>query len=501
MASLVQLFKNACSPNPWVTCFCVVNFDLEYGPNLEETFPETNFSEEEKTNISFLSLPDSNSTIESDTAFCFRFRNTSSPNNFYYGFSFFRQQRDSTNLRGFMQKSIVLISPLPLFSVFRKIILQLGPLYFLHGIELLETAFRNIATWPQLKDTEYFELPVLGSVIEVNLPKLSLIPNNPDNLSRVNLACLRNIPYDLWHLWEIVLTAKPLVVLCNSPVISTEVILSLLALIQPINFAGDYRTYFTINDSDFKDYSEYCEEEDLPHALIGVTNPFFLKAFEHWPNFLIVSTQPAKPQSSVFSRSFSNFGLKNRSNQFNNISVKEMRSELRTNCKNTFDIDKQVIKNITSFNDAPSDLQAIDIAIREHFIHITCEFLIPIETYFATLVPNESYILSNFQIDQLPTVRAFDQEEFIANYFSISRFSFLTDINMKKSKQVDLYKRFLLSPNFDLWLNVKCNEAKIQIEINYLKGLNNIKIENYLKEKQTVDILDLYLKIHQLNVC
>jgi len=62
------------------------------------------------------------------------------------------------------------------------------------------------------------------------------------------------LPY-LWHCWELTLLAQPLVVMSNNPKIGSDSVLSLVSLISPIPYGGDYRPYFTIHDNDFKDFT------------------------------------------------------------------------------------------------------------------------------------------------------------------------------------------------------------------------------------------------------
>nr|KAF6473865.1 DENN domain containing 6A [Rousettus aegyptiacus] len=62
----------------WLHCVCVVGFDLELGQAVEVIYPQhSKLTDKEKTNICYLSFPDSNSGCLGDTQFCFRFRQSS----------------------------------------------------------------------------------------------------------------------------------------------------------------------------------------------------------------------------------------------------------------------------------------------------------------------------------------------------------------------------------------------------------------------------------------
>jgi len=156
----------------WVLCFCVLNFDLEIGQALEYVYPPTEFTDDEKKNVSFSAFPDSNSTShKGNSIFCFRMKSGPSIEKLYYqqrhispvalkkkehqsinkqsndtdkyqnnikidmdgytyGYVFFRQQKDPTNKRGYFQKSFVLLSPHPFKGLFMKIVEKIGFLYF-----------------------------------------------------------------------------------------------------------------------------------------------------------------------------------------------------------------------------------------------------------------------------------------------------------------------------------------------------------------------------------
>eukprot|EP01124_Arcella_intermedia_P004470 TRINITY_DN12540_c0_g1_i1.p1 TRINITY_DN12540_c0_g1~~TRINITY_DN12540_c0_g1_i1.p1 ORF type:complete len:130 (-),score=19.16 TRINITY_DN12540_c0_g1_i1:108-497(-) len=104
--------------NGWIDCFCVVNFDLEYGQKLENMFPKMEFQDKETSNLCFLSFPETTGDV-GDTIYTFRLKRQRDQNKkrktnkYLYGFVFFRQEKDSSISRGYLQKSVVLVSPHP----------------------------------------------------------------------------------------------------------------------------------------------------------------------------------------------------------------------------------------------------------------------------------------------------------------------------------------------------------------------------------------------------
>lgn len=129
--------------------------------------------------------------------------------------------------------------------------------------------------------------------------------------------CFKEVLTHLWTLWELMLLAEPTIVMGTSPLASSDAVLSLVALVSPVRqqlrarredaavcsssatcvnfgclrcsqvpYSGDFRPYFTIHDADFKIYVN--KTKPPANVILGVTNPYFVKALEHWPHTLRV---------------------------------------------------------------------------------------------------------------------------------------------------------------------------------------------------------------------
>ena len=82
------------------------------------------------------------------------------------------------------------------------------------------------------------------------------------------------------------LLGEPLLIMADLPNVTSSAVLALISLISPLTYLGDYRPYFTIFDPDFKKYQRACDSKTLTSCILGATNPFFLKAYDRWPNVL-----------------------------------------------------------------------------------------------------------------------------------------------------------------------------------------------------------------------
>jgi hypothetical protein len=105
----------------------------------------------------------------------------------------------------------------------------------------------------------------------------------------------------IWLLWELVLVGEPIVILGSSPPQCSGAVMSLMELICPLAYGGNARPYFTIQDKDFNEILEAPVtserkriDSNLLGLLIGVTNPYFLKALNHWPHFLHLASELAE---------------------------------------------------------------------------------------------------------------------------------------------------------------------------------------------------------------
>eukprot|EP00943_MAST-04B_sp_MAST-4B-sp1_P009350 g9350.t1 len=97
----------------------------------------------------------------------------------------------------------------------------------------------------------------------------------------------------LWQAWELLICGESIMVYAPSPDLCSRAIFALISTLAPLPFAGDFRPYFTIYDSDFNIFAESLGSGQnntsgtpLIPTILGVTNPFFLKSFEKFPNII-----------------------------------------------------------------------------------------------------------------------------------------------------------------------------------------------------------------------
>ena len=97
---------------------------------------------------------------------------------------------------------------------------------------------------------------------------------------------------------------------------------------------ADYRPFYTIHDADFKELTS-SNSSAIPAIILGVTNPFFNKALQHWPNLVRLaeatpSKSPAKAKTKAAQSKFKS----------------ESKPGVFTACKPLLDRDKDIVKKI-----------------------------------------------------------------------------------------------------------------------------------------------------------
>lgn len=320
----------------WIHSLCIVTFDIELGQAIELVFPDDIvLSDREKSNICYLSFPDSNSGCMGDTQYFFRTRYSSgklpeyhsiynencllsleSDQSFLYGFVYFRQIKDRAARRGYLQKSLVLLTHLPLISLFKSLVSLIANEFFDSGSAVISVAAKEINTcWPLPSPGSLLSLNLMGSVVQVKIPHKDDSTSTNSTINSLNCVNFKEEPTDsldgnsssissgLTHsssspsllsqassclspvlssspcivissahevnlfkalfpvmthmqsLWELVLTCEPLLVMASAPDVTCEVVAALVSSIWPLKCSSDYRPFFTIHDSEFKEFT------------------------------------------------------------------------------------------------------------------------------------------------------------------------------------------------------------------------------------------------------
>ncbi|XP_074609233.1 protein DENND6A-like isoform X2 [Acropora palmata] len=489
----------------WVTCFCVVTFDLELGQALELVYPtHIELTDREKTNICYLAFPDSNSGCMGDTQFHFRIRCSprscqksqfirrcedevpvayrSDPAHFY-GLAYFRQVKDPSLPRGYFQKMQFV-----------------APNFFENGELSLEAVCHDIDQWPYPEAGHTLQLPLMGNVLQVRIPSRGDKPgavSSPDNPLVPQIVpqmpspkviptlkdpdifrCLQPILPHIHLLWELVLTNEPIVVMAPSPTVCSETVQALASLISPLHYCSDFRPFFTIHDTEFKEYTTRTQAP--PGVILGVTNPFFAKTLQHWPHMVRIGEMA---NLVVTSR---------RSPVIGHNPKKTLSSKpgIYTKYKQLLAKDKLIFRRLSKGNHPKRPPEVQNAILRRHMVELTQSFMIPLERYVASLMPLQKSI-SPWK--RPPRLRPFDAEEFLTTL----EHSGPQLTSRLKGNWVALYRKFFKSANFEGWLRQRRQEIRQKLELLHLEALGKADVSLWIKDKQEVEIVDLFLRIKE----
>nr|CAD7399606.1 unnamed protein product [Timema cristinae] len=510
----------------WINCICIVTFDLELGQALEFIYPgHVKLSEQEKSNICYLAFPDSNSGCMGDTQFHMRIRQSPGHHSllpehhmynhkcpvylqcnpgYYYGYVYFRQVKDKLLPRGYFQKSVVIISRLPFISLFTEVCALIAPEFFENGEPSIEAACHDIDHWPWPDPGETFNLPLLGTILQTQIPaQTSKVCNSPQvssngsscstslrgeplvgmlpvmlpSVHEINLfRCFFSLISHIHLLWELVLTAEPIVVMAASPNTCSEMVQALVSMVVPLMYCADYRPYFTIHDSEFKEYTTRAHAP--PPVILGVTNPFFAKTLQHWPHIIRIC------ESSYFG------AQKHKLKKGGNLKMLDSKPGVYTHYRPFLHKDKNILKKLLKGIQTKRPCEVQTALLKRHLLELTQSFMIPLERYMASLMPLQKNI-SPYKA--APTPRPFNPDDFVAT-LGTSGPQLTTGI---KGDWVGLYRRFFRSPNFSGWFNARYREVSQKLQALQLEALSDADVKMWVQGKQEVEVVDMILRIRQ----
>ncbi|KAL5503993.1 hypothetical protein ACEPAH_8066 [Sanghuangporus vaninii] len=455
----------------WIICVILVNFDLDLGPVIDDVCPPFELSTSEKENVCFSSFPDSFRHAEGAEAHTFRIRESlpdkteenganadhrssyASQDGFIYGFSYFRRRKDVSTLRGYDQRSVILLTHHPWPTLYLELVNHLGPMFLIHGVPMLESACHNMASWPPPESGKTLELGFLGSVLTVELPSsvdqqqsvemsafrdkfdsqvhllASIAPLTPPPL-RLFAASISH----LWSIWECILLCEPLLVFGPTPAMTSQAIWWFVDVLRPISFAGDFRPYFTIHDKDY--HSFVNKNRPKSGLLLGVTNPLFESMCKHWPHQLSLGVEVEttknsdRSKGSLLAGPAPGWGTKTHNRYISK--------------------DRNLLKQLESAIKKGGAIDAdgrLSLLLRRHFTTRSVQFLVPLNRYLNTLIPLISKSQPNNTLSQ-PSLKPFNQDHFFA---SLKTHGAPLPFR-SSSKQKEFYERWLRSPAFGLWM-------------------------------------------------
>eukprot|EP00884_Botryococcus_braunii_P007607 jgi/Botrbrau1/16848/Bobra.150_2s0070.1 len=415
---------------------------------------------------------------------------------FLYGFVFCRQRHDPSMRRGGEQKSVVVLSQQPYSSVLAPLSQYAGPLYFNQGPEALQLVFEEVALWPppmaDVRMTVHIgDLSLVAQVApadclppptpqeEEHLPGpfwQDLLADGRGAFFEVDVFTpLRAVLDQAWLLWEAAILALPLLVASPTPAECSSAVAALLALIGPLPYSADFRPYFVIHDPAFSNLTghEMPSNSNSFPRLLGITNPYFLKALQAWPNVWSTGSKPqqrqalglpakAPPKEGRLARGSAAAKKKAGPQSL----MAEHYEALWYQDKAHTRPDRLLLERLllAGPGDPPERqarlAKANSAELRRHFWQLTVALLEPFVPYFQPVLPPEGR-------DPLPAGKAphppsFSHREFLDGLGKASFAPILLDRFTSQSALLNFYRKFLESPNFSSWFERRRNAAWLQ---------------------------------------
>ncbi|KAJ1985246.1 hypothetical protein H4R33_004109 [Dimargaris cristalligena] len=393
---------------------------------------------------------------------------------------------------------------------------------------------------PQSGAGPLVDLPFLGSTLQVELPPPSghqLLETCAFDMSRLDpshqilatvqidglFSAFEHSLEDLWKCWELMMVGEPLVVMADSPAECSQAVLALVDLIQPITYCGDVRPYFTIQDAEFKSY--VSKTRIPPNVVLGVSNPFFDQALEHWPHIIHLGQSRRRRESRFTSSRLNqrtrqaggtaNSSASKASNVLASLQIQSPqwlsnethRSGLQTKWKSVVGKDRALLAKITTAAEAGyTSSYILNNILRRHFLDLTEKFLAPLNRYFSTLIPKTNPLLhsnlTNRPYSQQPQpqpqqlrlqLKPFNQEDFLKSLHAHGSQIPLRNSFGSNVDYIVFYRQFLTCGNFATWLHARTEQAQVELLKRYRQSLCTTDLLSWVKNRRDAEVIELLL--------
>lgn len=466
------------------------------------------------------------------------------PKRWIYGYVFYRQNRDASIHRGYLQKSVAILSENNLVDFYQRVIAVIGETYFEYGPKSLDMAWRDIIAWPQPQLSHHLQFPLLGKVIKFPMPtirngsfiftplptildgvsassskkslkeqekkqaakeakagKASFLSESKISASSVSLddrflhtvplyAPLAPIISKIWVMWELMLTGQPILVLSPSPGLSSDAVLALASLVSPLEFKGDFRPFFTIHDSDFKTFSDDDWKPEISESgiVLGGTNPYFFKALSHWKNIITLSGKKRLYKYNPYLVANQGGSTENISDDNLNrgVGLIDYHDHVETGSYQTvfpsgIDFKKYMRKPDKEYT-AEACFDFNEKFVRYHLHMRTTTFLAPLRHFFDRVVASK-----------LTQFKAFTRMPFIGDLTPLVLAAISTHLAPgRNASELKFYDKFIATATFRRWYSKKRKIANDKIASDYASFLNTWRASKPFEGLGEMELVNMY---------
>ncbi|KAK9475385.1 uncharacterized protein V1510DRAFT_371584, partial [Dipodascopsis tothii] len=286
-------------PGRWIVCLCLLDFDVNVGPDFACIYPPVSLPEPTLRAVCFGSFPEHSLGASAIEAF-HRFRvggersdprrrrdRAREPDRTLFGYTVFQQQKDARRPRAYAQRALTLLSqhafPLLFEACVRAVAASAAGLTAAETVLLLQSAVQQIAAWPPPPTPgTAVGLGFMGRELLVDAGADAVQAGGPSPATVVALnghtsdwgamaRALRDLN-DLYVLFERTLLGLPVGVYAETPAVCSALAAAVPELILPMIYGGEVAEYVTLQ-SDSRGLLERLVPGGVGACVVGFTNP------------------------------------------------------------------------------------------------------------------------------------------------------------------------------------------------------------------------------------
>ena len=425
-----------------------LGFDDNIGQLIEKYYSSFSIDSKLLEEVSFIGFPETTASDE-DQTYYFSFRKNTSAllsniciqdQQFYFCYAFVIRVKCDTLKRGYIQKSIVILSE------------QYNPKYYqLILNEIVSLYIKN--NYVALKEEELLNY-LFKNKIEIQEKKKPIIHRNsfqPQNYIMNSFLETFSLFYliKISSIWEMVITETPILVVGEEASNVSNVVMLLQSIIYPLKYRGDIRPYFSIYDIDFKQYRDNNNLLKNNSPILGIINPLLAKYFQELENFHF---------DDLF------YNEKNKENPTKNIIFKSFEKIEKKEKKyfyfhkkySTLIPDKHLIKSLYDFfeenkNEKDNNsIKRLDNYLRMYLLELNNNFMKTFDTFFFKFHIDEikkiAFLKKNFSMYEI-----FDEKKFLNFLLNVPN-NFNDKYVKNTEKTSELYFKFIKTKIFKSYL-------------------------------------------------
>jgi hypothetical protein len=150
--------------------------------------------------------------------------------------------------------------------------------------------------------------------------------------------------------------------------------------------------------------------------------------------------------------------------------------------------DREILKKLLKGVESKRPTEVQSALLRRFLVELTQSFLIPLERYFASLMPLQKNV-SPFK--RTPILQHFNPEDFLKT-LETSGPQLTSGI---KGDWNGLYRRFLRCPNFVCWYDSRLKEANQKLRVLHIEAISSANLIDWIQDKAEVEVVDLILRL------